>query len=754
MQKIIPYKTFIVGVLVLMSLISKLASAAISTDYRYLSDNLTESENYEIKKIINGRLDLVLSNSNSKIIVVKADGYLWKINDRGMVIDTLYKTDDLYESGVIFTENSSGETRTVTFVDWVYTGNKSEQSVTNFIDAKYMSTADLKAILDKADIVEFFKGDTEEDKKYGMCVARIDNRWIAIDISDRYDAIDSNVNYRYPDKPTETSLDGYEKNKNNIFYNISENDDYLKNLEYIKFDREFYHFSLGFGEWLMEATLGNLLAIVLGRSVGLRDSYWYGDQYLQLNHKSEKLEFKVFSSKLNGNIKTGMRMFDFPASIKDEIKFIHMDFVDGDYIDGRSINSMSIFERKKFHEHDVGLYVLRKKQNRTLAAIEAAPKSNVTSGQPLTYSTRNPWSPVFTGQFIPESRHVKSAWGDIHFYNRSEEPRHYLSNVAAVPINFHSIPRTLTFHWDWEVLYKADWEWDWSDKNTTRAFKLYLGEKKIAWLNLYDGIDDLFFELELDEAEIVSSFQKLDGEGSPLQMDIHLKSIDKYSANLTVSLRNKNNSVELKQAAFRHVLPDSNNNDQLLLFELSKLKYEYEKVLKDKLYLQDFMDVTQNFVERNSYEKVYASHVTNYSADLLLKFNVSSDFKISEALFFHYVNKLLPYTKHETNTEDTVYNTSVIASQGLIVSIVTHNDAIGSVVLDKLMAPGFDIATQKNVTFIFNLACYYAVHKEKELLLKSIKQAMKLGMSADKFKTDSDFKDYWGDAGFISALEL
>ena len=133
---------------------------------------------------------------------------------------------------------------------------------------------------------------------------------------------------------------------------------------------------------------------------------------------------------------------------------------------------------------------------------------------------------------------------------------------------------------------------------------------------------------------------------------------------------------------------------------------------------------------------------------------MSGDFKISEALLFHYVNKLLPYTKHETNTEDTAYNISVIASQGLTLSIVTHNDAIGSVIFDKLMAPGFDIATQKNATFIFNLACYYAIHNEKELLLKSMRQARKLGMSADMFRAEPDFKHYWGDAGFISALEL
>ena len=68
MQKNIPYKIFVVGVIVFMSLISKLVPAVTSMDYRYLSDNLTESENYEIKKIINGRLDFVLSNSNSKIM--------------------------------------------------------------------------------------------------------------------------------------------------------------------------------------------------------------------------------------------------------------------------------------------------------------------------------------------------------------------------------------------------------------------------------------------------------------------------------------------------------------------------------------------------------------------------------------------------------------------------------------------------------------------------------------------------------------
>ena len=94
MQKSVPYKILVVGVIVFMSLISRLATAVTSIDYHYLSDNLTESENYEIKKIINGRLDLVLSNSNSKIIVVKAGSYLLKINDRGMITDS-YKSSVL-----------------------------------------------------------------------------------------------------------------------------------------------------------------------------------------------------------------------------------------------------------------------------------------------------------------------------------------------------------------------------------------------------------------------------------------------------------------------------------------------------------------------------------------------------------------------------------------------------------------------------------------------------------------------------------
>ena len=94
MQKSVPYKILVVGVIVFMSLISRLATAVTSIDYHYLSDNLTESENYEIKKIINGRLDFVLSNSNSKIIVVKAGSYLLKINDRGMITDS-YKSSVL-----------------------------------------------------------------------------------------------------------------------------------------------------------------------------------------------------------------------------------------------------------------------------------------------------------------------------------------------------------------------------------------------------------------------------------------------------------------------------------------------------------------------------------------------------------------------------------------------------------------------------------------------------------------------------------
>ena len=261
-----------------------------------------------------------------------------------------------------------------------------------------------------------------------------------------------------------------------------------------------------------------------------------------------------------------------------------MDFVDGDYFDGFSIATVSGFDRKKLREHDVGLYVLRKKASGGQMDVEAMRHSKIILGEPQTYFTHNPWHPVFGGQLIAEpGRHARSVSGDIHFYNPTEEPRYYLFNKAAAQTDLHVIPRTLTFSFDWQLLHKTDWEWNWRDKNTTRAFKLYTSEKESVWLNLHDGIDDLFFEVEFDEAETVNAFQHLDGDNKPVKLEIILTPIEKYSAAMTVTLRNGNKSAELKQAAIRYKLPDINNEniDQALLFELSKLKYEYEKALKD-----------------------------------------------------------------------------------------------------------------------------------------------------------------------------
>jgi hypothetical protein len=124
----------VAGAAIIMSLLSQIAGAMSGHDYHYLSENLVESETCEVRKLINGDIDAVLFNKDTNTVLVSAGGYLWKINEKGYVTDTLRGTRGLLNSGIQSWSdswnNGSGERFSYKrFIDWLYAGSKSEQTV-------------------------------------------------------------------------------------------------------------------------------------------------------------------------------------------------------------------------------------------------------------------------------------------------------------------------------------------------------------------------------------------------------------------------------------------------------------------------------------------------------------------------------------------------------------------------------------------------------------------------------------------------
>ena len=98
-------------------------------------------------------------------------------------------------------------------------------------------------------------------------------------------------------------------------------------------------------------------------------------------------------------------------------------------------------------------------------------------------------------------------------------------------------------------------------------------------------------------------------------------------------------------------------------------------------------------------------------------------------------------------SEDVASNALVAANESV------YNDDLAALVFAKLLGSNYDITMIKNDILLFNLACYYSIHKEKKLMLIATQQALRHGKKAQQFMADTDFKQYWGDVDFQGVLK-
>ena len=348
---------------ILLSLFGCISDNNISKapgDYHFLSDNLVDSENYEIIKLINGPIDGVLYVPEINMILVQAGSYFWKINDKGYVIDTLERTGGMFSSGLILKEDF--------FIDWVYTGNKSKQPYSNIIDASAMTKEQLKTYFDDTEIIEF-------ERKYrdGIEVARAylkkKDSITVLDISKYFDLIDTqcdrtgyvegNFHKLYWD---DTCLEWYEKKYKDKIIFLENTLEYSHNWEdknqsffMQKFSKKTYHFEEGFFGWAFGNIMGRTLwAELPGKRPG---TYWSGMGYFQLRHNSENLYFKSLITNEDDQINfENISILNFPEKNESYTSFINLEY--------RAYNELDVEQKlNKYYEKDVGLFAIRRKVN-------------------------------------------------------------------------------------------------------------------------------------------------------------------------------------------------------------------------------------------------------------------------------------------------------------------------------------------------------------------------------------------------------
>jgi hypothetical protein len=192
--------------------------------------------------------------------------------------------------------------------------------------------------------------------------------------------------------------------------------------------------------------------------------------------------------------------------------------------------------------------------------------------------------------------------------------------------------------------------------------------------------------------------------------------------------------------------------DDLIEAEKSLLQTAFDSAFGDIKTVNEFLTLAKNITEKKQRIKKHIPLIVNQYARLIVAINQKGKLKVSENIFFDYIENIHPATV-DVKYEAMSYSISVIASQGIILDTISKNTKISKLVFDKLLGDNYDMTTHKNGTLIYNLACYYAINNRKIAMLDAIKQARKRGKPSKQFMDDTDFQNYWNDTEFVNAIK-
>lgn len=733
-------RQWILGGWIVLGLFSNLAWSRSFSDYHNLSENRTESAKYEIRKVIHGEVEAVMFSKSTRQILVKASHFLWKFDERGNLLDTYLGAGALYESGMLYVDSfTSVPFMGRRYVDWLYTGDKTEHAFPAIRDARSIRDAELFSLLDEAEQFEFFKEYSDGKDAMAVALLKLPSGWVGLDISNRA----ARVNGQRCDVRTlrnhevwrSSCLVGYDRRPagelvllpNSLPFDRDwEDETQIAHIR--KFNRKFYYFDEGLEGQLLYWLLYPKLKDYPGEPL---TSYWFGDGYVELRHQNEQLRFKALVSNEEGKLTfDNIAVFDLPEGYNPDVKLIQLMYI------GSQSNSLDVDKKLvPEHEADIGLYVVRPKDQSRRRALQQALQRGIVSGDYSTYFSRASWKPVYEGMGKSDDRYV-----DVKFFNEHETPQHYVFHESFADPGRHALPSGLRFN------LKSGWR--------KYAFKLYVNEKEFVWVPMPKSDSRVVLEITFDEPEIVAAFRALDGKNKTLQLGINLEEIKDVGARLQINLRNASKSVILRRTVVvsRKLEYDGPERDQFQKnFEQSQLWIEFERAKAGRHALADFILATNNIVRVSGAINEHRVLLTQHTNNLLNHFTAAKDVVSAREVLTNYIDIVHPVIRQDAN-DDVVMNFQILASNGLALGTILRDAAFQDKVLASLLGENFALDHIGNATLMYNLACLYATRTQKDQMLAATERAVRMGKLPHKFLADEDFKAFWGDPDFRKAL--
>lgn len=184
---------------------------------------------------------------------------------------------------------------------------------------------------------------------------------------------------------------------------------------------------------------------------------------------------------------------------------------------------------------------------------------------------------------------------------------------------------------------------------------------------------------------------------------------------------------------------------RITCMQVEMLKSKYQQALENTKSLSDYQQYAEKILQEAPYTNTYAAPIDLFTAHLMTTNIVNENLSAAKQVFIHYLDKLLPQGETSLFAED-------VASVGLALTKKTNDDQLYARVFKEILGSDFKVSNAQSEVLLFNLACYYALNKEKEKMLEAMGAALESGQLAQQFREGSDFSFYLDDAEFKQKL--
>lgn len=429
----------------------------------------------------------------------------------------------------------------------------------------------------------------------------------------------------------------------------------------------------------------------------------FGHGYLHLKHNNEDLHFQIelAQEKSNGPAP------QFDADM--EVIPIPLDY--------RHKNSVVFFILKKrpyaYRPGDeIGVYALRSKQRDTS-------KSKVQAYNHL-YST----SIEVTNLQPP-----KGDWYSLFYFNGSHE--HVGASMAkGVAVAPRPIPRGLSFNWEF------------SNRGHGVNKTIRVNDKFMSMSDAYFALIDLEFDLE----EMSTAYRRL-GDKEPITIWLDVENLD---VGVVWRWLVKNSKTEIVLHKIRMSSFDryglSSDEYWLKEFALSKLNKLYQQALNDQLHFGEYINFA-NAMEEGYWIK-NANKYASELAGLIHNRMLAKDWSSMDISYNLYMKRINSYV-----TDSFFSIKEYIVADMLFTENVKYKKSFFDRLWLDTLGGESNYHKIKDMRLLYNLACYHAVIKNKNEMLRMARRALELGKDPEIFFKESDFAAYWTDIDFIELVK-